>query len=115
MVVDEILYYTRDKLDGSIQYALVIPRSVMLEALKQAHEGSRHQGQKKTIKKGEELFYWENLKINVCNYVKQCTTCQRFKGQGLQQAWRELPSVGKPMERVGIDVTDMIASSHGYR
>ncbi len=36
-------------------------------------------------------------------------------GLELQQTWRELPSVGKPLERVGIDVTDMIAVSHGYR
>ncbi len=34
VVVDEVLYYTREKLDGSIQYALVIPHSVKPEALK---------------------------------------------------------------------------------
>lgn len=115
VLVDEILYYARDKLDGSIHYALIIPHRLISSALKHAHEVSGHLGQKKTIKKAEELFYWANLKVDVCNYVKQCTTCQRFKGHGLQQSWQELPSVGKPLERVGIDVTDMIAGSEGYR
>ncbi len=50
------------------------------------------------------------------SYVKQCIHCQRFKGStGLQQPFKELPSVGKPLERIGIDLTDMIAGSQGYR
>ncbi len=50
------------------------------------------------------------------NYVKQCIPCQRFKGStGLQQSFKELPSVRKPLERIGIDLTDMIAGSQGYR
>ncbi len=48
--------------------------------------------------------------------MKHRVTCQRFKGHtGLQQPFQELPSVGKPLERVGIYLTDMIAGSHGYR
>ncbi len=43
-------------------------------------------------------------------------SCQRFKGQtGLQQPFQELPSVGKPLERVEINLNDMIAISQGYR
>ena len=115
VIIDEILYYAKETTDGSIHYTLVVPRNLKSEALKHAHEVSGHLGQKKTIKKAEELFYWCNLKVDVSQYVKQCTTCQRFKGKGLQQPWRELPSVGKPLERVGIDLTDMIAGSQGYR
>ncbi len=29
--------------------------------------------------------------------------------------FQELPSVGKPLERVGINMTDMITGSQGYR
>ncbi len=35
----------------------------------------------KNIKKAEEMFYWANLKVDVCDYVKKCITCQRFKGE----------------------------------
>ena len=99
-----------------MQYTLVVPHSKKQKASLQAHETSGHFGQKKTIKKAEELFYWCSLKVDVTNYVKQNVTSQRFKGQaGLQQPFQELPSVGKPLERVGIDLTDMISGSEGYR
>ncbi len=70
---------------------------------------------KKNIKKAEELC-WANLKVDVCKYVKECIACQRFKGStDLQQKWKELPSVNKPFERIGIDLTDMTACIQGYR
>ncbi len=76
---------------------------------------SDHLDQKKTIKKVEELYYWTNLKVDVCTYVKECITCQRFKvSSGLQQKWKELPPVNKPLERIGIDLTDMTADVEGY-
>ncbi len=62
------------------------------------------------------MFYWANLKVDVCDYVKKCITCLRFRGEsGLQQKWKELLPVSKPLERVGIDLTDMVAGSHGFR
>ncbi len=112
---DEILYYIKEATDVSIQCTLVVPHSLKQKALSQAHEKSGHLGEKKTIKKAEELFYWCNLKVHISNYVKKCITCQRFKGQtGLQQPFQELPSVGKPLERIGIDLTDMISGSQCY-
>ncbi len=33
----------------------------------------------------------------------------------MQKPFKELPSVGRPLERIGIDLTDMIAGSKGYR
>ncbi len=77
---------------------MVVPHSLKQKALSQAHEQSGHLGQKKTIKKAEDLFYWCNLKVDVSNNVRQCIPCQRFKGStGLQQPFKELPSVGKPV------------------
>ncbi len=71
---------------------------------------------RKPSKKAEELYYWANIKFDVCTYVKQCYTCQKFKGStGLQQKWNELPPVHKPLERVGIDLTDMTDGVQGYR
>ncbi len=78
---DETLYYVKEVTVGSIQYTLVVPHSLKQKALSQAHDISGHLGQKKTIKKAEKLFYWCNLKADVSDYVKQCVTSQRFKGQ----------------------------------
>ncbi len=83
--------------------------------MEHAHINSGHLGQKKTILKAE-LYYWNNLKVDICNYVKNCITFQRFKGQkGSQQQWQEMPPVEKPLERVGIDLTDMVAGDQNYR
>ncbi len=72
-------FYVKEATDDSIQNTLVIPHSLKQKALSQAHEQSGHLGQKKIIKKAEELFYWCNLKVDVSNYVKQCIPCHRLK------------------------------------
>ena len=115
-IVEEILYFMKVKPDGSLHYNLIVPRLLIRDAIRHAHELSGHLGQKKTIQKAEELFYWANLRVDVCNYVKQCITCQRFKGtQGLSQQYKELPPVHKPLERIGIDLTDMVSGSQSFR
>ncbi len=64
----------------------------------------------------EDLFYLANLRYDVCTCVKTCVTCQQVKQSvGLQQQWQELPPVNKPLERVSIDLTDMVAGAQGYR
>jgi len=84
--------------------------------MEHSHAMSGHLGQKKTILKAEEIFYWENMKVDICKYVKNCITCQQFKGSsGMQQQWQELPPVNKPLERIGIDLTDMVSGNNGYR
>ncbi|XP_063856508.1 uncharacterized protein LOC135098191 [Scylla paramamosain] len=64
-IIDELLYYAKENIDGSIHYSLVVPQVLIPKALEHAHELSGHLGQKKTIKKAEELFYWCNLKFDV--------------------------------------------------
>ncbi len=55
------------------------------------------------------------ISSDVCEYVKKCVTCQRFRGEtGLQRQWKELPPVSKSLERVGIDLPDMVACNHSY-
>ena len=112
----ENLYFCSTQKDGTVIFRLVIPRSLRGEALRCAHDQVGHQGQKKTLCKAEELFYWCNLIRDVINYVKHCPLCQQIKGSsGLQQEWKELPPVDRPLDRVGLDLTDMTAGSQGYR
>ncbi len=104
VLADELLCYVQGKTDGSLHYSLIVPQVLQTKDLQHAHELPGHLIQKKTIKKAEEMFYWTNLKADVRGYVKKCITCQRFKGEtGLQQQWKELPPVDKPLERIGID------------
>ena len=50
-VQEEILYYVREKLDGSIHYCLVVPQELKGKALNFSHTSAGHLGQKKTISK----------------------------------------------------------------
>ncbi len=52
VLMEEILYYTRETTDGAIHYTLVVPHSLKAEALQHAHEISGHLGQKKNYQEG---------------------------------------------------------------
>ena len=75
VIQDEVLYYVKEKSDGSLHFCLVVPQNLTCKPIEHAHVTSRHLDQKKTIRKAEELFYWCNLKVDVCIYVKNCVTC----------------------------------------
>ena len=111
-----LLYFTSILKDGTIQFRLVIPRCLRGEALRFAHEQVGHQGQKKTLCKAESYFYWCSLISDLIDYCKRCPLCQQIKGSsGLQQQWKELPAVDRPLERLGLDLTDMTAGIQGFR
>ena len=117
MLHDELLYLSADNQDNSIQLKLVVPQDMRKEALKHGHvDVSGHLGRRKTIDALENMFYWPSLRSDVCKYVKECEPCQRYKeSKGLQQKFHELPAVTKPLERISIDLTDMISGDNGYR
>ncbi len=69
---EEILYLTRETIDHTIHYLLVLPSDLKQAALNLIHNReSGHLGQKKSISKAEELFYWPNLKMDVWKFVKR--------------------------------------------
>ena len=109
-----VLYYVRVKLDGSLHYCLVVPASLKLDALGIAHES--HFGQKKTIIKVEESFYWPGYRGDVIKYIKECRNCQEFKeGRALRRRWQELPPAERPLQRISVDLTDLINGYQGYQ
>ena len=117
-VVDQgVLYFVIEKADDSLHYLLVVPTELKQAALHLAHDQeSAHLGRFKTIRKAETYFYWPNLREDVGKHVKECLSCQQTKGtRGLQQPWQELPAVSHPLERVSVDLTDMVAGMNGYR
>ncbi len=65
VLTDELLYYVREKTDGSL-HSLIVPHGLRTQPLQHDHELSGHLGQKKIIKKAEELFYWVNHKEDIC-------------------------------------------------
>lgn len=51
--------------DVYIYLGLIVPRALVTPAIKHVHELSDHLGQKKTITKAEELYYWAKLREDV--------------------------------------------------
>lgn len=117
VVEDGILYFLLTKKDQSLHYLLVVPLELRRAALELAHDKeSGHLGKRKSIDKAESLFYWPNLRGDMSKWVNRCTVCQQHRGTlGLQQPWQELPPVNHPLERISIDLTDMVDGIQGFR
>lgn len=114
---DGVLYYSKQKKDGTLLYLLVVPNVLKKRALVFAHEKeSGHLGQLKSILKAEEYFYWPNLRTDVKTFVRECITCQQTKSSAtLQKQWQELPPVHQTLDRISIDITEMTVALGGYR
>ncbi len=45
----------------------------------------------------------------------ECVKCQQYKNsQGLQKQWQPLPPASKPLDRIGIDITDLGTATLEY-
>ncbi len=77
-----------------------------------AHVQSVHFG----LTTAESLFFWFNMKTDICNHVKTCSTCQQLKHfAGLQQQWQEMLAVDKPLEKISKEIVDMVGATQGFR
>ena len=113
---DDLLYYVTTLKTGAVLFNLVIPHILRKDALSSAHVQSGHLGQKKTLTRAQRLFYWPNMLSDVKTYVNSCPVCQQLKpGPPLQRLYQELPVVNRPLQRVGMDITDMTAGQNNYR
>ena len=117
LIHDGLLYLSADRVDDSVSLKLVVPKELVKSALKFGHEAmAGHLGIRKSIDSCEEVFYWPSLRGDVRKHVLACLMCQRHKSSAaLQQPYRELPPVSKPLDRLGVDLTDMASGAHGYR
>lgn len=85
VVWERVLYYTITKKDGNEQFCLVVPTALKQQALEQTHAQMGHLGIEKTLTKVQGLYYWQNMKVDVIMNVRNCLTCQQYKGTtGLQ-------------------------------
>ncbi len=76
-----------------------------------AHVQSGHLG----LTTAESLFFYCNMKADVCNHVKICSFCQQLKHfAGLLQQWQVMPAVDKPLERVSKEIVDMVGGTQSF-
>lgn len=111
----EGILYLRKEEFGKVRPCLVIPKQLIAIACAISHNSS-HLGERKTINKARQYFYWPSLLRDVTGYVKSCNLCQQFKGHGsVVHQWRDLPPVEDNGQRVAIDLIDLHTSKAGYR
>ena len=115
-VKDGVLYYIRQDFKGNINYCPVVPRSLTKKASELAHDTQGHFGQFKSIKMAERDYYWPTLRQDISEYVQKCRSCQQCKiGKSLSYEYSELPEVTRPLERIAIDIVDLVSGQDGYR
>ena len=90
---EEQLYIVRDNIlkryltEGNTIYeTTVIPRALIGQILKLAHEDLRHNSTHRMYIMLKRLYYWKGLKPSVEKHIKMCYQCQRRNKQVVRYA-----------------------------
>lgn len=92
---------------GRDAWVVVVPRAKRAEVLRELHAGvtSGHLGEKKTLKRLRQRFYWVGMRNDVTEWCRACDVCSAKKGPARRnRAPLQLYGVGAPMERVAVDI-----------
>ncbi|GFT00395.1 transposon Tf2-6 polyprotein [Trichonephila clavipes] len=87
-------------------HKIVIPFSLRLKLLNQAHEQFGHPGVQKMLNLISLQYYWPNITTDINEFVKHCMVCQLNKKRkqkkfGLLQ---QVPPTSKPFEFISVDI-----------
>lgn len=104
-VREGVLYReTRDPVSKIKRIQLVLPVSLVDEALKGVHDLAGHQGQTRTLHLARQRFFWPNMERDVKEYVRCCGRCVLAKTpEPAARAPLESIKTSAPMELVCID------------
>ena len=99
------LYMMRDNIlkryvteGDNIYETTVIPRALIGQILKLAHEDMGHNGTHRTYIIIKRLYYWKGLKPIVENHIKTCYQCQRRNKQVIKYATIHFDVATFPMQ-----------------
>ena len=109
-IVDGVLYRLFQRLNGSTlfqQCCVPLSLNTLQNILLQLHDSpaSGHLGNKKTLDRLRQRFYWPSLKDDVDSWISSCSSCQKRKNpkQSHQQKM-QLWSFYEPFLCVSIDI-----------
>ena len=92
---------------GRDAWLTVVPRALRAEVLSELHGGvmSGHVGERRTLHRLRQRFYWVGMRSDVREWCKACDVCSAKKGPARRnRAPLQLYTVGAPMERVAVDI-----------
>ena len=107
------LYTVQDKLlkcymvdDDKTYEALVLPRALIAQVLKMAHDDLGHNGTHRTYMLLKKWYYWKGLKPNVVKHIQKCYQCQRRNKQVVKYATLHFDVATFPMQFISMDLIE---------
>ncbi|KAK7605162.1 hypothetical protein V9T40_007020 [Parthenolecanium corni] len=90
--------------DGMLffEYCLVVPSSVRLFFLAKLHEG--HLVVEKTKQLARETVYWPGMTVDISNFVKVCSLCQKFARNNVKQPLQSYPIASYQWQHLAADI-----------
>jgi transposase InsO family protein len=70
-----------------------------------------HFGIEATYNRARSRYYWPNMYKVIAGYIKSCDTCQRQGAPTPHEELHPIP-IGKPFDRVGIDIVGPLSITH---
>ena len=105
-LIDDILYRRMTDGKGVARLRLCVPKSLVSRVLHliHSHNLAGHPGIHKSVLMARRNYFWENMVAQIEEYVRQCETCNRFKGNVNKRATLEAyPTELDPWEWVAMD------------
>ena len=105
------MYIVQDKLlkryviDGDKTYeTIVLPRALITQILKMAHDDLGHNGNHRTYMILKRLYYWKGLKPSVTKHIQRCYHCQRRNKRVVRYATLHFDVATFPMQFIFMDL-----------
>ena len=91
--------------DGNNTYeTIVLPRALIAQVLKMAHDDLGHNGTHRTYMLLKRLYYWKGLKPSVVRHVQRCYQCQCRNKQVVKYATLHFDVASFPMQFISMDL-----------
>ena len=82
----------------------VLPRALIAQVLKMAHDDLGHNGTHRTYMLLKHLYYWKGLKPSVVRHVQRCYQCQQRNKQVVKYATLHFDVASFPMQFISMDL-----------
>ena len=110
-LIEGQLYIIQNKLlkryvtDSDNTYeAIVLPRALIAQILKMAHDNLGHNGTHRTYMLLKRLYYWKGLKPSVAKHIQRRDQCQRRNNQVVKYATLHFDVATFPMQFISMDL-----------
>ena len=118
-LIHDLLYIlVKDQVTGVVEPRLVAPDGIKAEVLKMVHDARSggHLGREKTLSSVRKFVFWPGMTVDIANWCRECDTCARRKpGPGRAKHDMGHVEVGRPFQRIAIDILSPLTPSHdGY-